>query len=319
MTLRQREIDERADDTRPLGQLHPRRDYGTTPLAEEGQVSTHHTSLASSTPTPSALRSTRGLAAYAQRDIGRVREINQDSVFALLSSLPRESANVPMGLFVVADGMGGHEGGEVASRMAVRMVAHYVLEHLLLPALDESFGEALQSLMIAALTEANSTIFREARALGSDMGTTCSAALLLGGAVYVAHVGDSRVYLRTPAGLRQLSTDHSAVGRLIEVGQLTPEEAQSHPLRSQIYRTIGQQPSVVVDFVYQPLGDATHLLLCSDGLWSMIDQATMSEVLEQCVWPQDACQELIARANLAGGDDNIGAVVVTLPPPGRHE
>jgi PPM family protein phosphatase len=260
-----------------------------------------------------ALRSRRGLSAAAQRDIGRVRSINQDSVFAFITTLPRETSDVTLGLFIVADGMGGHDGGEVASRLAVTTVSRHVLSELVLPALDDNVTEALQPLIIAAVQDANRAIWEHAQAVGSDMGTTCTVALLLGQALYIGHVGDSRAYLATPTGMKVITNDHSAVGRLIQVGQLDPSEARDHPLRSQLYRTIGQHPEVLVDFVYQPLGDATHLLLCSDGLWGMVDDEVLLDVLEHAFWPQDACRELIARANLAGGDDNISAVVVTLP------
>ena len=124
---------------------------------------------------------------------------------------------------------------------------------------------------------------------------------------------NSRAYLATPTGLKLFTSDHSTVGRLIQLGQLDPSEAREHPLRSQLYRTIGQQPEVAVDFIYQPIGDATHLLLGSDGLWGMLGDDVLLDVLEHTIWPQDACHELIARANLAGGDDNITAIVVTLP------
>jgi serine/threonine protein phosphatase PrpC len=260
-----------------------------------------------------ALRSRRGLSAAAQRDIGRVRSINQDSVFAFITTLPRETSDVTLGLFIVADGMGGHDGGEVASRLAVTTVSRHVLSELVLPALNDNVTEALQPLIIAAVQEANHAIWEHAQTVGSDMGTTCTVALLLGQALYIGHVGDSRAYLATPTGMKVITNDHSAVGRLIQVGQLDPSEARDHPLRSQLYRTIGQHPDVLVDFVYQPLGDATHLLLCSDGLWGMVDDEVLLDVLEHAFWPQDACRELIARANLAGGDDNISAVVVTLP------
>ena len=260
-----------------------------------------------------ALRSRRGLSSAAQRDIGRVRSINQDSVFAFLTTLPRETSDITLGLFIVADGMGGHDGGEVASRLAVTTVARNVLSELVLPALSDSVSEALQPLIIAAVQDANRAIWEQAQAVGSDMGTTCTVALLLGQALYIGHVGDSRAYLATPTGMKVITNDHSAVGRLIQVGQLDPAEARDHPLRSQLYRTVGQHPEVLVDFVYQPLGDATHLLLCSDGLWGLVDDDILLDVLEHSFWPQDACRELIARANLAGGDDNISAVVVTLP------
>jgi serine/threonine protein phosphatase PrpC len=268
---------------------------------------------AADVPALAALRSRRGLAAAALRDVGRVRQINQDSVFALITTLPRESSDVSLGLFIVADGMGGHHGGEVASRIAISTVAHYILAELVVPALTDGATEALQPLLVAAVQEANRAIWEHAQLVGSDMGTTCSVALLLGKALYVGHVGDSRAYLATPTGLRQITDDHSTVGRLIKLGQLDPAEAREHPLRSQLYRTIGQQPEVLVDFVYQQVGDANHLLMCSDGLWGMLGDDVMLDVLEHSIWPQDACHELIARANLAGGDDNITAIVVTLP------
>ncbi|MFL5807143.1 MAG: protein phosphatase 2C domain-containing protein [Roseiflexaceae bacterium] len=265
------------------------------------------------TPALVALRSRRGLAVAAQRDIGRVRSINQDSVFACITTLPRENSDVTIGLFVVADGMGGHDGGEIASRLAVTTVARHVLTELVLPALADNVTEALQPLIITAVQDANRTIWEHAQRIGSDMGTTCTVALMLGQALYIGHVGDSRAYMATPTGMRQLTSDHSAVGRLIQVGQLDPAEAREHPLRSQLYRTVGQHPEVQVDFIYQPLGDATQLLLCSDGLWGMLDDEVLLDVLDHALWPQDACRELIARANLAGGDDNISAIVVTLP------
>jgi serine/threonine protein phosphatase PrpC len=261
-------------------------------------------------------RLVQGLAAAAQRDVGRMRHTNQDSVFALLTMLPREEGDegdVPLGLFVVADGMGGHEGGDVASRIAIHTVAREVLAQLVLPAIQDGTIEALQPVMISAVQEANYAIWQHARGIGSDMGTTCTAVLLLGQALYIAHVGDSRAYLRDAAGLRPLTSDHSTVGRLIELGQLAPEQAREHPLRNQLYRTIGQNAEVDVEFVYEPLGSSTHLLLCSDGLWGMLSEAQMEQVLAHCAWPQEACAELIDFANLAGGEDNIAAVVVTLP------
>jgi serine/threonine protein phosphatase PrpC len=258
-------------------------------------------------------RLVQGLAAAAQRDVGRMRQTNQDNVFALLTTLPREENDVPLGLFVVADGMGGHEGGEVASQIAIHTVAREVLAQLVLPALQDGTIEALQPLISAAVQEANHAVWEHAQSIGSDMGTTCTAVLLLGQALYIAHVGDSRAYLRDTDGLRPLTSDHSTVGRLIEVGQLTPEQAREHPLRNQLYRTIGQNAEVDVEFVYEPLGSSTHLLLCSDGLWGMLSEAQMEQVLAHCAWPQEACTELIDFANLAGGEDNIAAVVVTLP------
>lgn len=266
-----------------------------------------------SAPAISSSRSQQGLAAAALRDIGRVRELNQDSVFALITTLPREGNDLTVGLFIVADGMGGHEGGEIASRLAVRTVVHHVLSQLVLPAFDDSLEMALQPMMIAAVQAANEAIWEQAQSRGSDMGTTCTAVLLLGQGIYIAHVGDSRAYLYEPGGLKLLTTDHSTVGRLIQLGQLDPSEAREHPLRNQLYRTVGQQPQIYVDFLYESVGTGSHLLLCSDGLWGMIDENLMQQAINRSPWPQDVCHELIALANLAGGEDNISAVVVSLP------
>lgn len=257
--------------------------------------------------------SSQGLASAALRDVGRVRQINQDSVMSLILTLPREGMDVPLGLFIVADGMGGHEGGEIASRLAIRTIVNEIISQLVMPALDEGIIEALQPLMISAVQEANYAIWETAQSMGSDMGTTCTAALMLGQALYIAHVGDSRAYLFEAGGLRALTNDHSTVGRLIELGQLSPEDAREHPLRNQLYRTVGQQPQVQVDFVYQPIKNSTHMLICSDGLWGMIDDDEIESVLKAYTWPQEACHELIKRANEAGGDDNISAVIVSLP------
>jgi serine/threonine protein phosphatase PrpC len=253
----------------------------------------------------------QGLAAAALRDIGRVRQINQDSVFSMLATLPREGVDLPMGLFVLADGMGGHEGGEVASRLAVSSVARYVLSKILVPALADNADEAIQPIMIDAIKEANRAIWDHAQRVGSDMGTTCTAVLMLGSALYISHVGDSRAYILDSDELQLLTEDHSAVGRLIQLGQLAPSEAREHPLRSQLYRTVGQHPHIQVDFTYQRIGEGTHLLMGSDGLWGLLNEERMAKTLQTYLWPQDACRELVSLANLAGGDDNISVIVVS--------
>ncbi len=253
-----------------------------------------------------------GHVAAALRDIGQVRDINQDSVFALSATLPREGRDLPFGIYVVADGMGGHDGGEIASKMAVGEVVRTLLAGMLVPALLDGTIEPIQVLLDTAISDANRAIWNHARSIGSDMGTTCTAALLLGHTLYLGHVGDSRAYLLSATGLTCLTPDHSAVGRLIELGQITPEQARDHAARSQLYRTVGQAPEVAVDVIRAPFGAASHLLLCSDGLWGMLDEATIRTAM-QAPWPHLACQQLIDAANAAGGEDNISAVVVALP------
>lgn len=252
------------------------------------------------------------IAAAAMRHIGRVRETNQDSLYTLISSIPRESGDAVLGLFVVADGMGGHEGGEVASRIAVNTVARRVIADLLAPAIEGNVNVSLQALMVEAVQEANRAVWDHARLTGSDMGTTCTAALLLGRSLYIGHVGDTRAYLINARGIHRLTTDHSAVGRLIEMGQLDPSEARDHPLRSQLYRTVGQNPEVAVDLIFQPVNDATHLLLASDGLWGCVDEATILQMVQSIENLQRVVRALVDAANRAGGPDNISVILVRL-------
>jgi PPM family protein phosphatase len=249
----------------------------------------------------------------ALRDIGQVRSVNQDSVFALTTTLPRGERDVTVGLFVVADGMGGHAGGEVASRLAIAAVARRVLQDLVLPTLDETASEPVQSMLTAALQDANRAVWEHGQQVGADPGTTCTAALLLGHTLYIAHIGDSRAYVRDRAELRCLTDDHSAVGRLIAIGELTLAAAREHPLRSHLYRTVGQHPEVAVDLVVEPIRGASQLLVCSDGLWSMLDDPQIAAIMAQATDPHAAARALIAAANAAGGEDNIAAVVVDLP------
>ncbi|MEN9934335.1 MAG: hypothetical protein RLZZ387_914 [Chloroflexota bacterium] len=290
-----------------------RREYGTLPLREPAPAAQHGTLPLDPVQVERRSDGPGQLTFAALRDIGRVREVNQDHVFGLAVTLPREESDLLAGLFIVADGMGGHDGGEVASQKAIAAAVRHVLAELVVPALDGDVSAALRPMLVAAVQEANRAVWDHAQLTGSDMGTTCTIALLLGHTLHIGHVGDTRAYLMSASGAQVLTDDHSAVGRLIELGQLDPSEAREHPLRSQLYRTVGQQPRVAVDLVTEPLGNATHLLLASDGLWSLVEDEELCAVVVGAVTPQAACEELIARANAAGGDDNISAVVVRLP------
>lgn len=299
------------DETRPLNHSHvpePLDLEGTRPLDPALLPQLEVAPVLLATPTSGQA----AIMAAALRDIGRTRSVNQDSIYSFISTIPREETDMLLGLFVVADGMGGHAAGEVASRIAITTVARHMLAELLLPAIEEQFGTSLQEVVTEAVQAANRAIWDYANAQGLDMGTTCTAALILGRTIYVGHVGDSRAYVLEDGVLHQLTTDHSAVGRLIQIGALTPEDSREHPLRSQLYRTIGQMPEVQVDFVQQPIGAATHLMLCSDGLWGMVEDPDLARAIVTTQWPQDACAALIQLANEAGGEDNISAVVVRL-------
>ena len=247
-------------------------------------------------------------------DTGRVRQLDEDSMLALTSAYTRESAVSQLGLFVVADGMGGHEAGEVASQIAIRALAGVLMEHILQPSLgqDTLTAEQIQHWMRLATKEANDRVYLERQKRGNDMGSTITTALICDWELYLAHVGDCRAYRWGEDGLEQLTTDHSIVASMIAAGTAAPEEIYTHPQRSVIYRCIGDRPTVDVDIVSLALSPGDRLVLCCDGLWEMVRDEGIEEVMLSESDPQSACDVLIERANLAGGVDNISVIVVQL-------
>ena len=179
------------------------------------------------------------IAGYGQ-SVGKQRDHNEDALFSLTTMLTGENVQIPFGLYIVADGMGGHEHGDIASGTAVRSMAGYMLRKLYLPLLDlpqESPSEPLQEIMQNGLYEAHKVIPKYA----PGGGTTMTAVLIMGDQITIAHVGDSRAYAVYADGHMQVLTrDHSLVKRLEELGQLTPEEAAQHPQRNVLYRALGQ-------------------------------------------------------------------------------
>jgi serine/threonine protein phosphatase PrpC len=251
-------------------------------------------------------------------DTGRVRELDEDSLLALTLSCTYESEiRSVLGLFAVADGMGGHEGGEIASRLALRMLANHALKNIFLP---EMGGEpCLEETITACLKEgvkaANDAVYLNRQKRGTNMGTTLTAGLFKDGQLHLAHVGDCRAYRWGGEGLQQLTEDHSLVARLIASGNARPEEIYTHPQRSIIYRSIGDKPEVEVDTILTTLAPGERLVLCCDGLWEMIRNEGIEEVMLSEADPQAACDTMIRQANLAGGEDNISVIVVQVEEP----
>ena len=246
-------------------------------------------------------------------DPGHVRELNEDSLLTLTLAPTCESRTAPLlGLFAVADGMGGHEGGEVASKMALQVLSDQVLRTLVLPELagevvpEEDISLRLRQATIAA----NDAVYLARQKAGNDMGTTLTIAFVRDDRLFLAHVGDCRAYRWNADGLEQLTTDHSVVASMIASGQATPEEIYTHPQRSIIYRCIGDKPAVEVDTGVLPLTPGDRLVLCSDGLWEMVRNEGIEDVMMQEADPQAACDLLVKHANAAGGEDNISVVVI---------
>ncbi len=252
------------------------------------------------------------LVAGSGLSVGKQRELNEDSLLALTTTIASNAMNIPFGLYIIADGMGGHQYGEIASNAAVRVLGGYVLRkfHPYLFGLPASqIDDPLQDIMRAGIDEAQRYVQREA----PGSGTTLTAALVLGRQVTVAHVGDSRLYVIYPDGRMEVVTrDHSLVHRLEELGQLTPEEAAIHPQRNVLYRALGQGDVLEADIFTIPFPQGGYLMLCSDGLWGVISEQDIHRAITEAPDLTRACQNLIAAANAAGGPDNISVILVQM-------
>ncbi|MDE1147265.1 MAG: protein phosphatase 2C domain-containing protein [Azospirillaceae bacterium] len=236
-------------------------------------------------------------------DVGPVREINEDSV--LLKEIPGVGTSSGSGLLaIVADGMGGHAHGEIASRLACEMFA-------------ETVGGAVsadpKALLLQGIERANHLIFTEAGADAAKdgMGTTLTALLALGGWAAIAHVGDSRAYLVRDGVLQRLTDDHTLVGQMQRDGLLTAAEAREHPDRSIITRALGLSDRVDADVTEMPGGmfAGDRLCLCSDGLYDVIEEDEILSTIE-ALPPNEACRRLVERAVEAGTTDNVSVIVI---------
>jgi serine/threonine protein phosphatase PrpC len=252
------------------------------------------------------------LIAAGGQSVGKQRELNEDSLLAITTTMAGNSGNLPFGLYVVADGMGGHQFGEVASNAAIRSVAGYILRKFhpyLFQVKTDTMDESFQEIMIAAVGEAQRAIQREA----PGSGTTLTAALVLGQQITVAHVGDSRAYFVFPDGrIEPITRDHSLVKRLEELGHITPEEAVNYPHRNVLYRALGQGEVLDPDIFTVAFPQPGYLMICSDGLWGVVAEQDIVRSINDAPNLQRACQNLVAAANTAGGPDNISVVLVQL-------
>ena len=235
-----------------------------------------------------------------QTDQGKSRTSNEDSY----------AASVRKKFFLVADGMGGHAAGEIASQIAAS-----TMEDLMTGA-DAGSGSAEQALLDAA-QGANARVFEsqtEDPQL-SGMGSTLTALALRDSRYFIAHVGDSRAYLHRDGALEQLTRDHSLVWHLYESGMLRKEELSSHPQKNLITRSVGPHPHIEVDLERGDAREGDVFLLCSDGLTDVVSDETIRTVLGDATQsPQQMCDKLVNLANDAGGPDNITAVVVRIAP-----
>ena len=258
------------------------------------------------------------LVAGAATDVGRgrVNGHNEDSAVTLILDRFFDDTARPLGLFVLADGMGGHARGDRASRLVANNITFSVLRQLAMPQLgaltDTPLDEdTLASLLRDAVKDANNALCAANQEAELDAGSTLVAVLIAGETAHIANAGDSRCYaFDADAGLRRLTTDHSLVQQLVAGGLIKPDEVYTHPERNKVIRSLGDDPDLPVDLFVQQLKPGLRLLLCCDGLWEMVRDPQIEQILRDAPDAQSAADALITAANDGGGDDNITVIVV---------
>jgi serine/threonine protein phosphatase PrpC len=269
---------------------------------------------------------------------GQERTMNEDVAY---QEVKQASGEETWGLFIVADGMGGHLGGELASKWAVRAIRTELLSlfapkdpgatikldsveleqslHrtgqtvLLSETLERRQDEKIKAAIEAAIQRANAVLRDLARnrpEKAADTGSTVTMAVIQGDRAYIANVGDSRTYLFRDRQLRRITTDHSLVASLVAQGQIEPEDIYTHPQRNVIYRSLGDKPEVTPDIFVETLQAGDQLILCSDGLWEMVRDDQLAKIVEKAPDVGEACRRLVQAANDNGGEDNISVIVV---------
>ena len=240
------------------------------------------------------------MKAFAKTDIGKVRDMNQDSFYI---SSPEDNIQI----FIVADGMGGYKGGEIASKLAVETSKNYIINNF---NSIEHDRESIMNLIKSAIEYANLSIYEKSKEIPEleNMGTTIDICLVIPNKVYIGHVGDSRVYRKRKDFFRKLTTDHSYVQQLVSDGTITKEEAYHHPKKNMLIKALGCSPYVEPDVMVKGFLKDDILLMCSDGLTNMLKDEEIVKIINEN--PQEACNKLVEKANENGGLDNITAVII---------
>jgi serine/threonine protein phosphatase PrpC len=245
--------------------------------------------------------------------VGRERDHNEDTLFSFTALLGSENKTFSLGIFIVADGLGGHEAGDIASQTASRSMAGTLMRAYYAPffGLDpDPPQDSVQEILEIGVKEAHKAV--QNRAAGG--GTTLTTVVILGNRMSIAHVGDSRAYLLNPAGqLNLLTKDHSFANKLVELGEITPEEAETHPKRHDLYRALGLEVSAEPEIYTASLPKVGYLIVCSDGLWGVVPENELAHLITSASTLQVACSRLVEAANAAGGPDNISVILVKFP------
>ena len=243
------------------------------------------------------------------QSIGMQRDHNEDTLFAMQSMIGDGVNDLPFGIFIVADGMGGYQNGELASGTAARTLGEHLINKIYMPFVSgkNEGGESIQEIMESGVQEAQRAVLRNA----PGGGTTLTGILLIGEQITYVHVGVSRAYFLYPDGrMTAITQDHSLVRRLQDLGQSDEKEAMGHPQRNVLYRALGQSEPFRPDVNTQTFPRPGYLLICSDGLWGTVSEDEIYRIVNQAPNPSIACHQLVEAANSAGGPDNITAILV---------
>jgi len=298
--------------TQPANQLF---NTAKMPLVKPPFPSLGGDAFASASSSGWPLMSTSGSTGVAwDTGITRRGRPNEDSVLTLRGTCNLGERLLPFELHIIADGMGGHAHGRLASHLAIRGMLETVVPSLV--ACNAVAGEQIIDILVDGVHWANQVIFQYGKEQGSEMGTTITAVLLLDETAYIINVGDSRTYIcRQGSGLTQITRDHSLVARLVETGAIAPDDVYTHPERNKVYRGLGDRTDVTVDWFILPVQVGDLFLLCSDGLWEMVRDPKISEIMQMYASaPALASHALLRAALQAGGNDNVSLLVVRVQP-----
>lgn len=259
---------------------------------------------------PELVTNPRQINVASAQSVGMLRDHNEDALFTFSTVLAMNQFEERFGLFALADGMGGHMNGEVASDVSVRVAVNYLIQHLFEPLIskkNEPMNKGIHEILNEAFQEAQIAVLEGA----PGGGTTLLVAILMNDMVTISHVGDSRAYFFHPDGhLEKLTSDHSLVQRLIDLKEITEQEAENHPQKNVLLKAVGQTDPFEPDIQTIRVPDGVKLMLCSDGLWGVVPEKIVQEVLAENKPLYETCQELVSAANQFGGPDNISVILV---------
>ena len=258
------------------------------------------------------------LRVAADTDIGLVRESNQDSAYVWTKNLVN---GTPLAILIVADGIGGYRGGDIASELATISVAQNIVSLL-----EDELSYARQpcgrirARLRKAMVQANLNVWRYAKEHmgGEEMGCTLTCMIVQGLEIVIGHVGDSRAYILDGGRLNQLTVDHTPAGELHEMGEITDQDMLYHPKRHVLTRAVGLSPLLKVDLISEEVHPEARILLCTDGLWGYVPEITLERLLSRPGPPRSIARNLIAAANAYGGSDNIGVAICDVHDPELH-